>query len=588
MRRILFLYKILILVLLYSCANPVSPSGGPKDETPPVVLFSEPGNYSVNFKNNRIIIEFDEFVKLKDPNTQILISPPVYKKPEYRLRGKSIIVKFNEPLKENTTYTVFFRNSIVDLNENNPLENFQFVFATGNIIDSMAVRGKIENAFDLEPAPDVYVMLYSNNNDTIPPDSLPYYVYPYYISRSNENGVFELNNVRNQAFTIFALKDINNNYIYDLPNEEIAFLDSLVTPSYYKPIPDTLGPGHSLQNTSLTDSISDIPIAPDTLSRDTTHQPLYKLFLFPEIDSVQKLLEAKLLNNHKLMFAFLYPLKNNQITLIKPDSLHNNWFIEEQTSGKDTVFYYIKDKLSDTLVFSVADDSLILDTVNIVFAQDDTRERKPDRYEEEPMEVKEFIKIENNISGSFDLNKALKLTFPLPVSSFSPEGFLLVEGEDTLKVLPAFTDKINRKLFFKYNWKEGTSYQFIFPDSVFYDITGKSNDSTILRFRTKTPGDYGVIKLNIAVKNWCNNTILQLIYKDKIIREDYINNDTMLLYHYLVPGDYRIKAICDHNRNKKWDTGNYLKKQQPEKVAFFPKTINIRANWEIEEQWPIK
>ena len=576
--------------MVISCANPVSPSGGPKDTEPPVYLLSDPTNFSVNFEKDRIIIEFDEFVQLKDANNQILISPPVKEKPEYRIRGKSLVVKFSEPLKENTTYTIFFRNSIVDLNEGNPLENFQFVLATGNLIDSMAVRGFVKNAFDRTPSEDVYVMLYAGKNDTISQDSLPYYVYPYYVSRTTSEGFFEVNNVRNQDYKIFALKDINNNFIYDLPNEEIAFLDTMVSPFYYKPaVSDTVVADSIALDSIKQDEliIDDLPAADSTL-KDSTDSRFVDLYLYTETDSAQKLLDAKLISNRKLLFAFEYPLTNASIELIKPETEKNNWFIEEVNPDKDTIIYWIKDFIADTLIYRIARDTMVFDTVDFVFdfgkEQEKNQRKRDDEGSEEP--VKDYINIKSNARGSFDLNKKIRLVFPLPLSYYRFDGFKLVEGEDTLKPLPYFKDSVKRTIYIQYPWKEETSYELIYPDSVFADISGKYNDSTIYRFRTKSLGDYGIIKLNITASEDCKNMIVQLFFKgENLIKEDYITGSSQMIYEYLYPGEYAVKLICDSNKNNKWDTGDYIEKRQPERVFFFPKTINIRANWEIEEEW---
>jgi len=217
-------------LMVFSCANPVSPSGGPVDKEPPEVLNSEPPNFSVNFDKKIIQIVFNEFVKLNQPNQQVIISPPLKKMPQFKIRGKSVIIDIEETLFENTTYSIFFGNAIVDITEENPLVNYLYVFSTGNQIDSLAIAGEVVNAFNLEPEEDVFVMLHSAKNDTVPADSLPMLVRPLYIARTNEDGQFRLRYLRDEPLKIFALFDLNSNYLYDLPDEEIAFSDSLLLP----------------------------------------------------------------------------------------------------------------------------------------------------------------------------------------------------------------------------------------------------------------------------------------------------------------------------------------------------------------------
>ena len=171
------------LLILFACANPVPPSGGPKDTTPPSVIRAVPANQSVNFKAEKVIITFDEFVTLKDITTQLVVSPPMGEHPEFTTRGKNLIMKFKEPLKSNTTYNFFFANSIVDLTESNPLAGYQFTFSTGPVLDSLTIGGTLINAFNNQPVKDAFVMLY----DTIY-DSVPYKTRPYYLARTGSAG----------------------------------------------------------------------------------------------------------------------------------------------------------------------------------------------------------------------------------------------------------------------------------------------------------------------------------------------------------------------------------------------------------------
>ncbi len=207
-------------LILQQCANPVMPRGGPKDEQPPGVVQSNPANRSVNFIENTIEITFDEFVKLSNTQSEVLISPPLNKNPEYRLRGKTLQIKFEEELVPNTTYTIFFGDAIGDLTENNPVSGYSFVFSTGPVLDSMSIEGLVNNAFDLMAPEDAVVMLYDRAPDTIPVDSLPYLLRPLYVARTDETGHFRLANLKDTRYKIFALSDMNSNFLYDMPGEK--------------------------------------------------------------------------------------------------------------------------------------------------------------------------------------------------------------------------------------------------------------------------------------------------------------------------------------------------------------------------------
>ena len=203
-----------LAAVVFSCAREMMPTGGKKDVKPPQIVQSVPPNGSANFTGNKFELKFNEFVVLDKINEQLLISPPVKENPDFRLKGKSLIVKFKNELKPNTTYSVYFGDAIVDLTEGNPIHSFTYLFSTGDHVDSLSMAGKVINAFDLKPADGVMVMLYRNDNDTIPFDSLPMRVPPYYLSKTDKQGNFQFSGLAGDNYLVFALKDLNNNYIF--------------------------------------------------------------------------------------------------------------------------------------------------------------------------------------------------------------------------------------------------------------------------------------------------------------------------------------------------------------------------------------
>jgi len=219
------------LLLLASCANIVTPSGGSKDITPPAVVKSSPENYSTRFDVDIVTITFDEFIQLQDLRNHLIISPPIEQAPDFRIKGKTVIIKFAEKLVDNTTYTINFGDAIRDITESNPIENFQYVFSTGDFLDSLSIKGKVENAFDLKTAKGTLVMLYACSNTSSEYDSLPYKELPNYFAKTDASGGFKINNIKEGKYQVFALKDENRNYLYDLPNEQIAFLNKTIDPA---------------------------------------------------------------------------------------------------------------------------------------------------------------------------------------------------------------------------------------------------------------------------------------------------------------------------------------------------------------------
>jgi hypothetical protein len=557
-------------LFLNRCANPVSPSGGPKDTVPPEFLGSEPPMFSKNFKGNKVKIYFDEFLELKDISNQLIVSPPMEKMPEVKLKGKSVIIEFREPLRENTTYNIFFGESVTDLTENNPVSNFQYVFSTGDVLDSLMMKGEIMDAFTLEPTVGVNVMLYLDIVDTINFDSIPYLARPYYLTRTDENGFFVLYNLKDEAYKIFALMDVNSNLIYDQPNENIAFIDTLVRPWFDNPIlpPDSIKP----------DSLLALPVTSDTVKHEA-----FNMLLFDETDSTQKLNKAFLAGKNKLQFIFKIPTENPELIpmSISMDQLSS---IEEINKSRDTLTLWLLDIPTDSITFEVKDNGLVLDTVEIATTKKERRKkaRKMDLKPERPV-VKFGLKGKVIRPGM-----PLRISFDYPLETFDTTGILLVEAEDTLNPEIHFNDSVRRHAQLVYNWKMATNYKLVFPDTAITDILGRANDSIVESFRTKAPEDYGNLKISIHVEYPGEFHMLQWLDKDEnILQEILVTNDTVINFTNEEPGIYFLKTIYDLNKNRNWDSGNYLYNIQPEPVIYFQKQIDIRANWDIEEEWGI-
>ena len=299
------------------CANVVSPSGGPKDTIPPIVLQSVPENQTANFHDKEIHITFDEYVTLNNPNSNIFISPPLEKNPEYRLSGKSLIIKFKEALKPDVTYSINFGESIKDLHEGNVFKNYSFVFSTGENIDTLTLEGKLLQAVDHKPSADFYVMLYADVNDTLSIDSLPYLMKPYYATKSDKEGNFKFSGLKEGDYLIFALKDENSNMRFDLPNENIAFLDSLVRPI------------HNAQSIIHNDSVK----------QEVNKIEPVVLYSFLEEDTVQKLLKKEIVEDGLLRFVFNRPAQNVKIEVLEslPDTFN---ILKTYSANYDTINWY--------------------------------------------------------------------------------------------------------------------------------------------------------------------------------------------------------------------------------------------------------
>jgi len=571
---------VILVVIFWACAKIGIPTGGAKDIIPPKVMESKPAINSVNFNGKKVEITFDEFVQLTDITKNFVISPPMKKAPLVILRNKSVVVTFDESLKQNSTYRLYFGNAIADLNEKNVLKNFEFVFSTGNIVDSLSLRGRVIDAFDHKPDKESYiVMLYDKFHDSIPRKQLP-----EYITKTDEHGFFSLTHIRPDTFMIFALKDMNMNMRFDLPNEPIAFSDTLITMDKKYFMPDSL-------------------IKPDSLSIDSTQRGPFKtqikLYSFTERHDKQYLKKEERNIPEKLSFIFNVDIMDS--LQIKPlNFARQNWLMPDYKMKNDTMNYWItdtsvvyKDTLKLRLGYSVYDSLQRVvpryDTISIVF-------KKPLGGKGKTKLAKTKIaklRVSSNVEAqpTFDLNNKLSLSPNHPLVQIDTSKIKLIrilDGKKSNLKYKITQDSIyERRYFVNFKVEPQTDYQLITDTMAFKDVYGQWNDSTGYKFKSQKDDFYGKIKLKI--ENVKSQMIIQLFtLKDELAAQKIINKDQEVVFDYVHPEKYRIKAIYDWNLNKIWDTGDFAKRLQPEKVIFYVKQIPVRSNWEVEETWKLE
>lgn len=585
-----------MLLMLGSCANPVAPTGGPKDVTPPEVTHTDPADRSVNFAGKSIVLTFNEFVSLKDINNQLIVSPPLKEFPTFQSRGKSVVMKFKEPWLDHTTYNIFFGDAIGDITEGNILAGYKFTFSTGPVLDSMMIEGKLINAFNLAPVANACVVLY----DTIY-DSVPYKQMPYYVTKTNKQGEFSITNVRDMDYLLFALTDLNANYIYDIPGEEIAFVDTLVHPwsDAAKPesqIPDNM----NVKADSLKGRLqgkNDYLIVESNGKRDTVRidekgnadslrvvsrkKQYIQLVQFKEVDSTQSLLKAQLVKDNVLNFSFRLPLKSPDFELLS--SSYDRTPITGSNKMGDTLTMWLPGYTTDSIFLKISDRSKVIDTVEMsvkVRAKTIKKNVSP---------IAPVLTIKNNTqSGRLKPLLPLQLTFADPLTVYKLESLKLLQ--DSLEIKPtsvAFADSVKTRLIIQYPWKEGIRYSLTIPDSTFRNIFDIANDSLHISFMGTKEEETSILTLKIDTPGPGHYLIQLLDSKDKIIEQQTITDDRDVEFKYIAPGKYRVKAIEDKNGNGYWDTGNYLKKKFPERVTYFTKELDLRANWTNEETWSI-
>ena len=545
------------------CANVVSPTGGPKDVTPPIVLTAVPENQSTMFNGKEINITFDEYVTLNNPNANILISPPLEKNPEYKLSGKSLIVKFKEPLRTETTYSINFGESIKDLHEGNIFKNYSYVFSTGKVIDTLTLEGKLLQADTRKPSSDYYVMLYCDENDTISIDSLPYCKKPYYLTKSDKDGNFKFSGLKNTEYLVFALKDENSNLKFDLPNESIAFLDSLVRPIY-----DVQSMIHN-----------------DSVKQEVKKMESLVLYSFLEEDTVQKLFKKEVPEEGLLRFAFNRPAQNVKIEVLEslPDSFN---IFKTYSANYDSILWYFTPN-KDSLLLTINYDTLINDTALMSLKPLKTIGKKAKQET-----VSKSLEIKTNISaGKLTPEQDLILTFKEPVTDviMRDTSWFIVDKDTIINDLHfEKIDSFGLKYKLAKTFVPEKSYKIIVPDSVFFSFKGVTNDTTEFSFMVPELSQYGNIFVTIEIPENVPQIIVELLDdKDKVVASQIVAETKKIEFKYLSPRKYKLKVTLDNDGNGKWSPGDYGRKLLPEPIYFHKDVFDVKANWDIdlEETW---
>lgn len=584
-------YSLLCLGMLFTaflaqrCANAVAPTGGPKDTTPPVVVQAVPENNSTNFVGTKIEITFDEYITLENANQNVLISPPLTEKPDIKLKNKTVVVKFKETLAANTTYTINFGSAIKDLHEGNPFKDYVYSFSTGDHIDTLSIAGKVRSAEDKKPVENVYVSLYAADRENL--DSLPLSIAPNYITKTDKEGNFSLNGLADKKYLVFALKDVNSNLYFDQPNEEVAFLDSLVAASY----PQTLMP--KVMDTMAVDSTAmkvDSAAVGQTASRVFDQNALnLTLYMFAEVDSTQMLLEKKLIEEGLLRFVFRHPAKD--AVVMTPEMLPDTFnLVTLHSPNYDTVQWYFSPNVKDSLWVQVKYDTVINDSTrySLKFKEPGgSRRRKREA---------EKLKVTNNLVGRGALiqGRDLVLKFSEPIVSYAMRDSAIFKCDtllyyDRLAFEKADDDGLKYRLTTPFS--ADSSYSFEVPDSVFWGIRGRTNERIKVDFHALKDDEYGNIYITVMPPEGMKQVVVQLTDESgKVLKQEIVTKKEEVMFDYLMPAKYKLRAILDADGNGKWSTGNYHRHILPETILEYKDALEIRAGWDIdlEEAWELK
>lgn len=537
-------------ILLNACATESAPTGGAQDKEPAELKEASPANESVNFKEQKIELTFNEFIQNSGFPTTV-ISPPLEKKPAFGMQGKTLIVRFKSELRDSTTYTINFGDDIKDLNESNVTPNFTYVFSTGTYIDSQSISGKVTSAIDGKAAEGVLVMLYPQRavqNDSVQEAVLN--LQPSYFAKTNKDGLYQIRNVKADRYKVYALKDGNFNYIYDQPNEQLGFMDSLI---------------------DMTDTL---PAKAD-------------LLIFTEEGRRAKLENVKSAEAGRISLEYNGPVRSFKIS---SDSLND--FLYWKNKEKDSLtIWFSTFYVPAATIYTVANDS-ILDTtrIELKFIYKDTM-LTVHKY---PLSIVNQTVQANGKAGMEETSNIqslygwLKINFNRPIIGIDSSKRIEIREDSTAIVIapqvrqPKFH---KQQIEFDFERKGETNYSLVVPDSTFKDIFGLWNRAINWKFKTMAKTSYGNLKITITAENTSKHYIVNILNdKNELIEEIPVSNtkEKKITISSVLAGNYHINVVEDDNNNGEWDTGNLLKHIQPEIVKELPNTYNLKGGWDLD------
>ncbi|MDH0659067.1 Ig-like domain-containing protein [Empedobacter sp. GD03865] len=533
-------FSLLMLTILtvISCARQGSPTGGPKDETPPVFLKADPDTLATNVDLNlqEATINFDEYILLKEYSKNVVVSPSFQIPPivtPQALAKKYISIKFQEPLLPNTTYSFNFGDAIQDFNENNKLSNFQYVFSTGSFIDSLKVTGRVNSSYDFKLPEKILVGLYKV--DSTYKDSIILQKKPYYIARANDKGEYQLNYLASGKYKLIAFEDKVENVMYDYGKERLAFHNEPIElnanqqinlnlfnqkPAYRKPEASFKQEGLIVFKT--TGATDDVTIAPVGKEFKTAY-----IQKFPKQDSIN--------------FWF-----NPKVDTIVGRSAKLNFKVQHKDQIDEVSALYSKSNTERKLEFKAINDQKLA----------------PNK----PFKIQANAPIKSlDLSKIYVFKDTVSIPFKVSIDTVNAQNLNF-----------AFEKNLDEK--FEVN---------IYPNAL-TDVLGEKNDTLAYPIKMGTRGDFGHLKLTLQ-NTPSKPFILQFLKTDKdftVIEEIYNPaNKNYFEFNFIEPGEYLFRLLVDENENGKWDTGDYLSGKQPEPIYLYPEPIKIRAMWDATETW---
>ena len=523
------LVKISISILfIFSCANRGNPSGGEIDIDPPKIVKSFPKNFSTNFNSESIEIVFNEFIKIRKLENELIISPPIDPIPQISPVGsanKVLSITNIDSLLENTTYSFNFGESIEDNNEGNILSDFRYIFSTGKFIDSLYVKGNISDAYDREISENINILLFEI--DSAFSDSIIYKSKPKYVAKVvDSTSSYKLKNLKAGNYLVIALEEENKDYIFQPDSDKIGFHHS------YLELPK--------------DSIINLKVFKEKVANKITRPRQNSLNSFIIGNEAYENLKIKLIE-----------AKRNDIVSritkdIKSDSL---------------IFWFKANKEIDSLKLTISNE-FITDTFSLKISK----------------KKKDSLIVKSSPANVIKFYEDFSLLINTPISSVDKDKIQIIDKDSSVTDFELKLDSINNKIDFLFEKTQNENYILNFLPGSIEDIFENKNDSLSFKLKTKTFDDYGNLFLKIIAKK--SSKIIQLVTTDDKIKYEKISNlENELNFENIEPGKYYVRIIFDENNNGKYDTGNFLNRTMPERVTYFPDLIDIRAGWDLVQEF---
>lgn len=535
MKWIVFLFSLLVFV---SCATPSFPTGGERDTTPPKLLNSIPSDSSLNFKGKELKFKFNEFIQLTNPSQSVIITPTPIEFPNIYVRKNELFIKFKNPLLDSTTYTIAFNNALRDLNEGNPLPNYDFVFSTGPTLDSLEVLGKLNFLSDIPFPPNTFVGLYAGNSD-----SLIYKERPLYIKNLSSPGDFVFSNLKAGNYQCFALSDKNYNFLFDLPNELVGFSNEQVI-----------------------------------LPNDSMKPLIVNLF-----NSINK--NIKIQN-------FSPTIKNDFgfLELNQSIGLDKNWsisFSDTSLSLKSLIINSNRNKISFWLnnpnkitncTIKLAINSLVEDSISLVLNS------LVDNTNKLVLVPKNIVK--QNTIQCFPTHEISFTSDFLIDSSMRRQGAYLLDTISlSQKNIPYVVDNLIVTFFNIY--LDSNYSKLVLPAKTFISYNGIGNDSISFNLKSVKADELGTLKILFHFPNDSSSYIIKIYNKETNYEDVFrsINNDSIYWYKdNLIPGIFKVEVIFDDDNNGIFTGGSFEERRLPEFIFIYEKPFVLKNNWDLEEE----